>query len=305
MASTSSFKRVLLIGAGGSIGSVVLKALLAEPRLETTILSRASSKTVLDPALRVVNVSDSYPTEELVAAFQGQDVIINCMTTFSVADQFRIIDAAIAAGVKRYSPSEYGLDNLNPDAQALSNVFAEKGAVQSYLRSRAAEGKIEWTSFSCGMWVSWSLPHNFMGADVRGGRFEILDDGEGLVSATTEANTALAIVRSLTVAQELTKNRNVLLQDFVVSQNQLLAEIESQTGKKLEVTRADSRKLAEQKQAEYKAGNVVAQYALINIAFMTGRYGGHLEKEGEILNEQLGLPKATLAEEVAEGLRRL
>ncbi len=35
----------MLVGAGGSIGATVLKSLLAEPQLETTILARASSKS--------------------------------------------------------------------------------------------------------------------------------------------------------------------------------------------------------------------------------------------------------------------
>ncbi|OIW34238.1 NAD(P)-binding protein [Coniochaeta ligniaria NRRL 30616] len=302
---SSPFKSILLIGAGGSIGSVVLSALLAEPSLSVTVLQRASSKSRFPPSLKIITVSDTYPTSELIPAFKGQDAIINCMATFSVTDQYRIIDAAVAAGVRRYSPSEYGLNNARADAQALSTVFAEKGAVQAYLRRKGEEGEIEWMSITCGMWVAWSVPHSFMGLDVAGRKMEILDDGEGRVSCTTEENTALAVVRALTVATAETKNRNVFLQDFSASQNELLAEVERQTGEKFEVSQVDSRKLAEAKTAEFKSGNRFAQYSLINIGFMTGRYGGFLEKEGDSLNERLGLKKATLAEEVAAGLARL
>ncbi len=141
-----------------------------------------------------------------------------------------------------------------------------------------------------------------MGADVRGGRFELLDDGEGRVSVTSEANTALAVARALVAAPDATRNRNVLLQDFTVSQNELRAEIERQTGKALAVDVVDSYKLIEEKQAEYRTtGNKFAQYPLINAAFMTGRYGGLLEKEGEIMNETMGLKPSTLQDEVAEG----
>jgi nucleoside-diphosphate-sugar epimerase len=302
---SSPFKNVLLIGAGGSIGSIVLKALLDEPSLSVTVLQRASSTSKLPSHVNIITVADTYPTSELVPAFKGQDAIINCMTTFSVTDQYRIIDAAIAAGVRRYSPSEYGLNNMNPTAQALSTVFSEKGEVQAYLRARAGEGKIEWMSVSPGMWVAWSIPHNFMGFDVPGNKFEVLDDGEGRVSCSTEENTALAVVRALTTKTEETKNRNLFLQDFSVSQIELVAEVERQTGVKFEVRRVDSKKLAEEKRAEVKAGNKWAEFALVNIGFMTGRYGGFLEKEGEIMNEKLGLKKATLAEEVADGLARL
>lgn len=154
-------------------------------------------------------------------------------------------------------------------------------------------------------YVAWSIPHSFMGLDVKGKKFEMLDGGEGRVSCTTEDNTALAIIRALTVAPEETKNRNVVLQDFSISQKELLAEVEKQTGETFQVSHVDSFKLAEEKTAEFKAGNPYAQYQLINIGFMTGRYGGFHEEEGEILNEKLGLKRSSLEEEVAAGLARL
>ncbi|KAH9886389.1 hypothetical protein F4778DRAFT_758854 [Xylariomycetidae sp. FL2044] len=50
------------------------------------------------------------------------------MTSLSVAEQFRMIDAAIDAGVRRYVPSEYGLNNnMRPDSQALNSVSHDKG----------------------------------------------------------------------------------------------------------------------------------------------------------------------------------
>jgi nucleoside-diphosphate-sugar epimerase len=300
------FKNILLVGAGGSIGSVVLRALLATPSLHVTVLQRASSKSVLPSGLDVVTVPDSYPTEELTEAFRGQDVVVNCMTTLSVADQYRMIDAAVAAGVRRYSPSEYGLNNMRPDAQALSKVFRDKGQVQAYLRAKAEKGEIEWTSISCGMWVAWSIKNKFMGVDVAARRFEMLDDGEGRATCSSEENTALAVVRALTGAAEETRNRNVLLQDFSVTQKELFAEVERQVGgAPFEVVKVDSAKLAKEKAAEFEGGNPYAQYDLINIGFMTGRYGGFLEKEGELMNEKLGLPKTTLAAEVAAGLAKL
>jgi hypothetical protein len=51
--------------------------------------------------------------------------------------------------------------------------------VQAYLRQKGEEGKIEWMSITCGMWVAWSIPHSFMGVDVGARKIEILDDGEG------------------------------------------------------------------------------------------------------------------------------
>jgi uncharacterized protein YbjT (DUF2867 family) len=68
---SSPFHNILLIGAGGSIGSIVLSALLATPSLRVTVLQRASSKSTLPAGLDILTVPDSYPTEDLVAAFRG------------------------------------------------------------------------------------------------------------------------------------------------------------------------------------------------------------------------------------------
>jgi uncharacterized protein YbjT (DUF2867 family) len=87
-------------------------------------------------------------------AFKGQDAVVNASTSFSVAEQHKFIDAAIAAGVKRYLPSEYRLDNNNPEAQELSPVFKDKGMVQQYLRSKESSG-LTWTAIACGMWIGW------------------------------------------------------------------------------------------------------------------------------------------------------
>ncbi|KAJ4306801.1 hypothetical protein N0V88_000168 [Collariella sp. IMI 366227] len=266
------FKNILLIGATGSIGRYILSALLAEPSLTITILRRASpsSSSTATPNIRTITIPDTYPTADLTAAFRGQDAIISCLTTLSTHNQFRFIDAAIAAGVRRYVPSEYGLNNMRPDAQALNNTFRDKGAVQAYLREKAAEGKIEW--MSC---------HD-------GGEYGVGSGEGGLVRIPEE-----------------TRNVNVLISEFVTTQKELLMEIERQLGEKLAVTEVDGRKRIAEMQAKAKEGDVMAAMGLIEAGFITGRYGGNLEKEGELFNDRLGLENHTLEDVVADALAKL
>ncbi|KAK4032148.1 hypothetical protein C8A01DRAFT_50999 [Parachaetomium inaequale] len=265
---TPPFKNILLIGANGSIGSYILAALLAEPTFTITILKRASSKaTPLPPNTRSITVPDSYPTANLIAAFRGQDVVISCLTTLSTADQFRLIDAAIAAGVRRYVPSEYGLNNMRPDAQALNVVFRDKGAVQAYFRER--EDRIEWMSVSCGMWIGWSMRNDFLGMHVPERRFDMWDKGVGRFSVSTEENTALAVVRGLVQIPGETRNRNVLVEEFVTTQGELLAEIERQMGERLVVEEVDSAERIPALQRDYERGFMSAAYGLIEAGFVT------------------------------------
>ena len=299
----ASFKNILLIGATGSIGTVILQALEKEPAFTLTILQRASSTAQMPAHLETIRIRDDYPSTDLVAAFRGKDAVINCMTTLAVADQFRMIDAAIAAGVRRYMPSEFGLNNLRPEAQALSGVFRDKGKVQEYLRSKAKEGLIEWMSISCGMWIKWSMAHEFLGMHIAEKRMVFWDDGEGLFSCTTEDNTAEAIVRALKDKPDETKNTNVYLSDFALSQKQLLEAIERVQGVRYNVESLDSYALIKEKQAAVQNGDQMAEFALVETGLVTGRFGGHLEKEGVIMNERLGLPKRTLDEVVSRALK--
>ncbi|RYP87177.1 hypothetical protein DL770_004828 [Monosporascus sp. CRB-9-2] len=262
----TTFKNILLIGASGSIGSLVFEALQQEPSFNLTVLQRHSSKAKLPSYLK-----------------------------------FRMVDAAITAGVRRYVPSEYGLNNLRPDAQALNSVFHDKGKVQEYLRTKAEEGAIEWMSISCGMWLKWSMAHDFLGMHVK----ERRDDGEGYFSYTTEENTAVGLVRALK-KPEGTKNTNIYLSDFAITQKQLLEAIEKAQGVKYKTEIVNSQVLIEEKQEAMRKGDQTAVAALIETGFVTGRFGGHLEKEpGRIMNEELGLPNRTLDEVVVGALRSL
>jgi nucleoside-diphosphate-sugar epimerase len=295
---------VLLIGATGSIGSVVLEAFQKDTDFNLTVLQRASSKSRLPSHLKVITIQDSYPTDELTAAFKGQDVIVNCMTSLSVTDQFRMVDAAITAGVQRYVPSEYGLNNMKPEARALNSVFGDKGRVQEYLRAKADEGRIEWMSISCGMWLKWSMAHDFLGMHVREQRFVFWDDGTGYFSCTTEENTAAGLLQALKVPED-TKNTNVYLSDFAITQKQLLDAIERIQDVKYKTETVDSEKLIKEKQEAVQQGDAFAIFPLIETGFVTGRFGSHLEKEGVIMNEKLGLPRRTLDEAVTDGLKSL
>jgi hypothetical protein len=280
----------------------MLDALIKEPTFRVTVLQRSSSKGKLPTSVQVVTIDDSYPSDALVSAFSGQDAIVNCMTSLAVSDQLRFVDAAVDAKVRRYVASEYGLNNNNPDARALNSVFREKGEIQDYLRSKESTG-LEWMAIACGMWIKWSALHDFLGMHIKEKRFVFWDDGNGWFSSTTEDNTALAMVNALSKKWDETKNRVVWLSDFAITQNMLLEAIERLSGDKFTVERVDSTQLIKEKQAAVQAGDPYAVYSLIETGFVTGRFGGHLEKEGQVINELLALPKKDLDEVVKSALK--
>ncbi|KAJ3541557.1 hypothetical protein NM208_g4550 [Fusarium decemcellulare] len=298
----SPFRKILIVGATGSIGSIILQALINEPTFVVTALQRSSSKGKLPPHVHVVTIDDSYPSEALVSAFSSQDAVINCMTSLAVSDQLRFVDAAVTAKVGRYVPSEYGLNNNKPEARALNSVFREKGEVQDYLRSKESTG-LEWMAIACGMWLKWSALHDFLGMHIKERRFVMWDDGNGWFSTTTEENTALAVVNALSKKWDETKNRVVWLSDFAMTQNILFEAIQRISGHEFTIERINSNQFVKENQTAVAAGDNYATYALIETGFVTGKFGGHLEKEGPIMNEALGIPKRNLDEVVQATLK--
>ncbi|KAM0350956.1 hypothetical protein ACHAPU_002734 [Fusarium lateritium] len=265
---SSPFNNILVVGATGSIGSLMLRALIDEPSFIVSALQRSSSKGKLPSEVRIITIDDSYPSDQLVSAFSGQDVIVNCMTSLAIGDQFRFVDAAVEAKAKRYVASEYGLNNNNPDARALNSVFREKGEIQDYLRSKESTG-LEWMAIACGMWIKWSALHDFLGMHLKEKRFVIWDDGDGWYSTTTEGNTTLALVNALRNKWEETKNRILWLSDLAITQNMLLEAIERVGGQKLAVEKVDSFQLIKEKQGQVAAGDPYAIYGLIETGFVT------------------------------------
>ena len=297
----SQYKNIVLIGAGGSLGSALFQAILAEPSFEVTVIQRASSKSKIPSSrAKIISIPDTYPMDELTAAFEGQDVIVNAITSLSVSDQHRIIDAAVAAGVKRYVPSEFGLNNTDPRAAALSPVFREKGEVQRYLKSLQSD-TFTWTSFACGMWLKWSIENSFLGIDYPGQKFTIWDDGEGFFSATTLEDTAAAVVSALKKPEQ-TANQLLRISNFATTQNELFATIEELTGRKFKRSYVKSEEVIADAHERIAEGDVMSIYATINTGFVSGRYSGHLEKDGSLANELLGVPERRLKDVLSEAL---
>lgn len=265
------------------------------------MISRASSKSKLpESRAKIISVSDTYPVEELIEAFRGKDVIVNAITSLSVLQQHNIIDAAVAAGVKRYVPSEFGLNNLDPRAQALSPVFKEKGEVQQYLKDQESTG-LTWTSFACGMWLKWSVEHSFLGINYPERKFRVWDDGNGHFSCTTIEDTANAVVAALKKPAE-TSNQLLRISNFPTTQNQLFAAIEELSGKQFEREYVNTDEIVADAHKRLAQGDRSAAYATIETGFVTGRYSGHLEAEGPLANELLDVPKRELRDVVKAAL---
>lgn len=78
--STSIYKNILLIGAGGNLGKPILSALRADSTFNVTVLSRADSAATFSSDVKVIK-ADYSNKDAMVKALTGQDVVISAVAS--------------------------------------------------------------------------------------------------------------------------------------------------------------------------------------------------------------------------------
>ena len=146
---------VLVIGASGNLGRVLIPHLLAAGHTVSALTRSTSTSTATLPEAITVHRTD-YSHGSLLAAFRGVDAIVSVTSTYSTATQKNIIDAAVEAGVKHFLPSEYGVDTSQPSISEVLPPALMKQETVAYLRTKESAG-LSWTALCVGAWFDWPL----------------------------------------------------------------------------------------------------------------------------------------------------
>lgn len=156
MSSTEPLRNITIFGAGGTnIGHHLVKALLSRPgTFNVSIIARKSSKSTFAPGAKVHYVEDELEHERLVEVLRGQDVLVSAIGFGAIQLEKKLINAAIEAKVRRFLPSEYGVNNTFRAARDLCPVFDAKGSIVDLLKEKEVEG-LTWTSIPTGLWLDW------------------------------------------------------------------------------------------------------------------------------------------------------
>lgn len=222
---------------------------------------------------------DYESVEILTAALEGQDVVICALgmgTDASVHNQ--LIDAAVAAKVKRFIPSEFGLDSLNPLTRQLP-VYENKLKVLNHLEERTLRSSMTYTYVINSVFLDWGLRNNFI-LDLSQHKPTIFGSGDEAFSTTTMATAAKVVVGVLQHYDE-TKNRAIYVQDAVVTQNKLLAIAKKYSpGKVWEPVHVDLAELKAESDAKFEQGtyDISTLYSYLFVAIFQESYGGRLER---------------------------
>lgn len=255
-----------------------------------TVLTRKGSKHIFPVGVTVKRV-DYSSVPELVEALRGQDALINTSNIIESIPQINLIDAAVAAGVYRYLPSEYGLNTNKPDIGELP-IFkaASEGLKHMRKMCAASGGATTYTDIHNGGLLDWGFETGFTGILLREHVITLYDEGSNEIAYTTREWLGKAVVRVLTYPEE-TANRPVYIANTYASQKKLFDLSQEVVGDEgWTVNRQNTDEMFAESMAKLKSGDIGMESLLdfIHVADNNPKYETRWEKDD---NELLRIPR--------------
>ncbi|KAK7193277.1 NmrA-like family protein [Paraphaeosphaeria sporulosa] len=304
-------KNIIILGARGNVGTALIAELRKIPdQFTITAVSRTSSTYTAPPGSNIaVKAVDYASLESLTDAFAGQDAVVNCITggATQYEPSVRIIDAAVAAGVKFFFANSFAGNVGSEQFKRLPEAAAgAKVRVREYLTQLVGEGKIAWTALNGGPFFDMWLMKGPAGFDVKNKQARIYGEGTNPLWWTplpTIAVAAANILRNPSPAL----NRGIYICPFApgaLTQNVLLAALETVLDAKFTVTHVDVAAINRAAKAALARGDVktaMRGFAISN-QFYEGDCGNNLE--GMTENAMCGVKEIGVEEAIREAVGR-
>ena len=276
------------------MGVHVLKTFMESP-YDVSILTRKESPSTFPEGIPVFR-ADYSDKDQLEPAMKGQDVVICMVAVFATGGQQILVDAAIAAGVKLFLPSEFGPPSRDEKFAALHPALPSKVATVDYLRTK--ENQISWSALIPGAFFDWGMKLGLFGFDLASKTARLIDGGNIVFTASTLPTIAKATLAMLEQADE-TKNKYVYISSLHICQNDILKAVEKIDGQKWTVTHITSEELIAQGKRRIADGDKMGATDLVGGGALGKAALGDSRPWG-LWDEKLGLPKVELEEAVRE-----
>ena len=225
----------------------------------------------------------------MTPALLGAEVVVSCLATLAIGGQNPLIDASVAAGVKRFIPAEFGMDSANARCVQLP-VCAPKAATQKHLLEKSMSNPgFTFTAIANGLFLDWGLKMDLILNLSQ--HHAILYNGGGVpFSATTLADVATAVLGIIEHQQE-TANRLVYVHSALVTQHKLMQVVKEVDGKDWTTTYKDTEELRRESLVELAKGTeAIVGSAMLGFCFcgsMSSAYG--CDFSDRLDNELLGV----------------
>jgi hypothetical protein len=143
--------------------------------------------------------------------------------------QIRIIDAAVAAGVKRFVPDEFSHDSMNEHIQGRIPKYAGRAKVIAHLQKISKDHPdFEWTAIATGYTLDTQLISGNMGFDMEWHSATIHGTGTEPFSASSLERVGQIVVRTIQHWDEI-KNQYIYAAGMITSANEVLRSAEKAT----------------------------------------------------------------------------
>ncbi|KAF9571259.1 hypothetical protein EC968_000802 [Mortierella alpina] len=299
---------ILVLGAG-ELGTAVLWGLAnhaSRSESPISVLLRPSSinstesskKSEID-AFRATGinlvpadlVNDS--VETLSSIFKRFDTVIGCTGFVAGRNiQLKLAQAALAAGVSRYFPWQFGVDYDVIGRGSAQDLFDEQLDVRDLLRS---QDRVEWVIISTGMFTSFLFEPYFGVVDLENDVVRALGSWKNSVTVTTAQDIG-ALTAEVVFAEPRIANTVVYTAGDTVTYERVADLADSLVGRKLHREEWDVPQL--EQELERDPDNPIKKYRVV---FAQGK--GVSWGKGRTFNGKRGLKVMDIDEWAAEHLK--
>ena len=264
-----------------------------DANFQITVLTRQQKAGQYDSSVKVLEV-DYTSVESLAAALKGIDAVVSTVGYAAIGDQHIMIDAAIAAGVKHFIPSDYGVCTTSPKVEGIP-YYAPLTKTRKYLEEKAKSTHLTWTILACGAFLEFVVAGPIL-LDFTNHKANLYDEGDSRVSSTSFLNVGKAIAASLKHLDD-TKNRVIHTSELILTQNMVLSiakELKPEI--KWEITKVSTKAMLKSSLEQIAAGD--SSHSVIMKGLLATVLGG--EEYGSAYevtdNELLGIKELTREE---------
>ncbi|TPX34061.1 hypothetical protein SmJEL517_g03232 [Synchytrium microbalum] len=248
MSNETGYKKIVVLGGTGLTGKPVVQELV-HAGFDVTIFSR-SADAVAPIGVHVVKINNPTDVEELTQNLKGIDAVVSLLAfPAGLEPQAAAITASKLAGVKRFVPSEFGIDHSRLTS---SRLAAKDSAIEDIKKAG-----LEWTAIVVGLFVDTSFSPIFM-INPTDGTARIVED-----TATPVAYTSLKDIGKVvagTLKSKAAANRIVRVASEYLSDKQAIELLEKTTGKTFKVTTVTPIEIQNEIDAQFHLGKVLAIY---------------------------------------------
>ncbi len=222
-------KNILIAGATGHLGPFLVKELIDQGKnvyalIRPESMSNPEKINPLKAQGAHLVEGDINDQASLDKACQNMDVVISALGGGQLMQQTNLLDAALKAGVKRFIPSEFGVDP-HVSGPGVCDLFDAKTAIQNMIKQSGIDYTMIYTN---GFMEFWGSGLGQLGNNPSGGEVQIFGDGNvkaSMVSLPDIARFTAAIIDDPGMA-----NKEVRITANEMTQEELIQTWENLSG---------------------------------------------------------------------------